>query len=334
MIKFFRKIRQKLLTENKLSRYLLYAIGEIILVVIGILIALYINNLNEKQKTEEKVNLVFEELMDELGSNIATIKRRGLFYKRKDSLTYLVLNTNISKEHYKTHVNDFRLITNTTRRINLSHNAYDKLVQMSEFIPLKYNDLMEGLHQLNNTKLYVDYMDNRFHELVEEIIDYQVYNYSWQVNNDIDELINFLYSDPKFKADVIRVSQVGNNEQYESAIRYLESAVDLYKDIAQLLQKPIDYGLIGYTSPMMDDLVGDWITDQDPDFIATIYKENNQLYAKNNLESQIGKFYFLTEDKIIVTPGRAFLSVIENDGKTVIHNSTNGLLFEKKEPNK
>ena len=50
MIKFFRKIRQKMLTENKFSKYLLYAIGEIILVVIGILIALQINNANEAKK--------------------------------------------------------------------------------------------------------------------------------------------------------------------------------------------------------------------------------------------------------------------------------------------
>ena len=54
MIKFFRKIRQKTLTENKFSKYLLYAIGEIILVVIGILIALQINNLNEAKKTRTK----------------------------------------------------------------------------------------------------------------------------------------------------------------------------------------------------------------------------------------------------------------------------------------
>ena len=44
MIKFFRKIRQRLLSENKFSKYLLYALGEIVLVVIGILIALRINN--------------------------------------------------------------------------------------------------------------------------------------------------------------------------------------------------------------------------------------------------------------------------------------------------
>jgi hypothetical protein len=50
MIKFFRKIRQKMLTENKFSKYLIYAIGEIILVVIGILIALQINNWNEARK--------------------------------------------------------------------------------------------------------------------------------------------------------------------------------------------------------------------------------------------------------------------------------------------
>ena len=56
MIKFFRRIRQQLLTENKLGKYLLYAIGEIVLVVIGILIALSINNWNEglKIKSQER----------------------------------------------------------------------------------------------------------------------------------------------------------------------------------------------------------------------------------------------------------------------------------------
>jgi hypothetical protein len=60
MIKFFRKIRQRLLTENKFSKYLIYAIGEIILVVIGILIALSINNWNDyrKERNEEKIVLV------------------------------------------------------------------------------------------------------------------------------------------------------------------------------------------------------------------------------------------------------------------------------------
>lgn len=60
MIKFFRKIRQNLLAKKKFSEYLVYAVGEIILVVIGILIALQINNWNLKnqQREIESVNLI------------------------------------------------------------------------------------------------------------------------------------------------------------------------------------------------------------------------------------------------------------------------------------
>lgn len=53
MIKFLRKIRQKMLTENKLSKYLIYAISEIRLVVLGILIALAINNWNENNNDKK-----------------------------------------------------------------------------------------------------------------------------------------------------------------------------------------------------------------------------------------------------------------------------------------
>ncbi|WP_394974096.1 DUF6090 family protein [uncultured Croceitalea sp.] len=54
MIKFFRRIRKRLLTENKFSSYLIYAIGEIILVVIGILIALQIDNWNQKKQLKDE----------------------------------------------------------------------------------------------------------------------------------------------------------------------------------------------------------------------------------------------------------------------------------------
>ncbi|MBN4070509.1 hypothetical protein JYT76_02395 [Olleya sp. AH-315-F22] len=54
MIKFFRRIRYDLMGENKTGKYLKYAIGEIILVVFGILIALQINNWNENRKLNDK----------------------------------------------------------------------------------------------------------------------------------------------------------------------------------------------------------------------------------------------------------------------------------------
>jgi hypothetical protein len=71
MIKFFRQIRKRLLTENKFSKYLIYGIGEIILIVIGILLALYLNNVNSEQKSK----LVEIALLNELKANInASIK--------------------------------------------------------------------------------------------------------------------------------------------------------------------------------------------------------------------------------------------------------------------
>lgn len=75
MIKFFRKIRQKLLSENKFSKYLLYAIGEIILVVIGILIALSINNWNENRKEAQFEQKLLKELKSDFTYNQMELTR-------------------------------------------------------------------------------------------------------------------------------------------------------------------------------------------------------------------------------------------------------------------
>ncbi|MBO6879518.1 DUF6090 family protein [Winogradskyella sp.] len=66
MINFFRRIRKSLLSENKFSKYLIYAIGEIFLVVIGILIALQINNWNESRKLKNKTQGYIESLRSDL----------------------------------------------------------------------------------------------------------------------------------------------------------------------------------------------------------------------------------------------------------------------------
>ncbi|MBO0329850.1 DUF6090 family protein [[Muricauda] lutisoli] len=74
MIKFFRNIRKSLLNEGKTGKYLKYALGEIILVVIGILIALQINNWNENRKLENsKVNLMLS-IKKELLINLETLE--------------------------------------------------------------------------------------------------------------------------------------------------------------------------------------------------------------------------------------------------------------------
>lgn len=69
MIKFFRKTRQKLLAEKKVGRYLAYALGEIVLVVIGILIALAINNTNQRNIDTENEQTYLHGLHEEFSTS-------------------------------------------------------------------------------------------------------------------------------------------------------------------------------------------------------------------------------------------------------------------------
>ncbi|WP_179345532.1 DUF6090 family protein [Winogradskyella ursingii] len=74
MIKFFRNIRESMINQGKTKKYLLYAIGEIILVVIGILIALQINNWNEKRKQTRYERELIVQLKKDLEFNIKDIR--------------------------------------------------------------------------------------------------------------------------------------------------------------------------------------------------------------------------------------------------------------------
>ena len=73
MIKFFRNIRQKLITEGKTINYIKYAIGEIVLVVFGILIALQINNWNENRKEQQTLKNIYALVAEDLKNDIDEI---------------------------------------------------------------------------------------------------------------------------------------------------------------------------------------------------------------------------------------------------------------------
>ena len=90
MIKFFRHIRRSLINENRMGKYFKYAIGEIILVVIGILIALQINNWNEKRVEQNKVNNYYNRIYQEL--QLGLTSKRG----SKESIVQLI------KDHKRT----------------------------------------------------------------------------------------------------------------------------------------------------------------------------------------------------------------------------------------
>lgn len=80
MIKFLKNIRQKELSDNRFSKYLLYAFGEIVLVVIGILIALSINNWNERQKAKANETIILNSFISSIDEDLG--RYNGLFKRR------------------------------------------------------------------------------------------------------------------------------------------------------------------------------------------------------------------------------------------------------------
>ncbi|QQY84049.1 hypothetical protein JJL45_11495 [Tamlana sp. s12] len=116
MIKFFRKIRQKMLTENKFAKYLTYAIGEIVLVVIGILIALWINNWNENRKLDEIRQSYYSKLMEDLEADKTYAKNQILKMESSISnfenyaLIYKKPNLNLTEAFEAMKKNDWQVI--------------------------------------------------------------------------------------------------------------------------------------------------------------------------------------------------------------------------------
>ncbi len=85
MIKFFRTVRKKLAAENRFMAYSRYAIGEIILVVIGILIALQINNWNENRKAHVEELKILKQLKNEYQKNLAQLDEK-IYMRNKMTL--------------------------------------------------------------------------------------------------------------------------------------------------------------------------------------------------------------------------------------------------------
>ena len=109
MIKLFRHIRKQLLGEGKTSKYFKYAIGEILLVVIGILIALSINNWNEASKEKQLEQLYLKNLLSDLKDQNSSMeiqlsyeenffKASGYIIKKHEQNKELVIDSVFSKK--------------------------------------------------------------------------------------------------------------------------------------------------------------------------------------------------------------------------------------------
>ncbi|WP_372946177.1 DUF6090 family protein [Muriicola sp.] len=153
MIPFFRKLRQKLLDENRFSRYLLYAIGEILLVVIGILIALQINNYNEAKKQRRQEVHYLENLKTDLQLNIAELDnyiavRNGRIESANKVLEYFEGKPLTDLNEFAYHTTNIYIWQKFTQQ----DNTFQELVNSGNLALISNDSIKDGL--LNLQALY------------------------------------------------------------------------------------------------------------------------------------------------------------------------------------
>jgi hypothetical protein len=171
MIKFFRNIRKKLLAEGKTTNYLKYAIGEIVLVVIGILIALQINNWNEN-KIEKSNELNYYK----------NIKRQ--LNEDKNAISANIVYNNRFFNEYKQAINiiekNDRLMVDSLAKfsVNLTEfsdfhrqsNIYETMVNSGEIKLLKNKQIIEALQQLEEKYIFINKLEETHSQAVIEFV--------------------------------------------------------------------------------------------------------------------------------------------------------------------
>jgi len=164
MIKFFRKIRQKMLSENKFSKYLIYAIGEIVLVVIGILIALQINNWNESRKESATIKTYLKSMLVDLNNDSnrfdgmienldKQIKANSSIFESKKYQVNSIDSIVLTITSYFT---DYKIVDQTFQKIKNSGLA-------NQLGSKKLNDAINNYYtvDLYGFNLFIDYDEER-----------------------------------------------------------------------------------------------------------------------------------------------------------------------------
>ena len=152
MLRFFRQIRQRLLTDNKFSRYLLYAVGEILLVVIGILIALQINNWNDEQKLKAKEIKIYTEIRHELAAAILDIKNDLQDHRRNQLSNTVVINTILQKTEYSDTLLYHLALTTDWEQLTLTTSGFESLKSIG-FDILENDSIRRAITDLYQGKL-------------------------------------------------------------------------------------------------------------------------------------------------------------------------------------
>ena len=167
MLKVFRHIRRQLFVEKKFGKYLIYAVGEIVLIVIGILIALQINNWNANKikKQEEKRSYINirQQIVDDK-NDLQKEKNFNNYF----SLAYQHANKIIiSQDRSKT--DSLAIITMGLSQysdFNRNSNTYETLVNSGDLKLLKNSTITSSIQQLETTYIYVNKLEKMHWEII------------------------------------------------------------------------------------------------------------------------------------------------------------------------
>ena len=242
MIKFFRKIRQNLLMEKKTGKYFKYAFGEIILVVIGILIALQINNWNqkrlEKQQSQEyheriieDLDLMIKSMKGEIGratkvkkyivSSLRILNSKELNIADKDTLDYAF------KNYFQ-----FVLIDNTLNSIEEMKSTGKIGLIYNKEIRNRLDEYLEYLRSISKIYVQISSVVNENNAIQSEIYIKVAENYK---DNEVIYNFNELRNNQKLKNKLSRVAVAWQTKKSFSQ-RILRNSENLKAAIKKELQ--------------------------------------------------------------------------------------------------
>ncbi|MFK5878531.1 MAG: DUF6090 family protein [Flavobacteriaceae bacterium] len=217
--------------ENKTGKYLKYAIGEVVLVVIGILIALSINNWNEQVKKDKNIASVFETVKKDLLSDISEVNEFIDFYEEKDSLIELVLNRKVTKEDYQKKPN-LRTIVMYYNELSINKLGYETLKENINDVPSKYENALIDINLIYTEILQRIEVNNKSsRQLLERTLQKWANNYNWYRTSrktaltPNDDMINFFLNDSSYLGDVRMVKMLGIDNHLRAAQKYNLKAI-------------------------------------------------------------------------------------------------------------
>ncbi len=237
MIKFFKKIRQKSLSKNNFVQYLLYAIGEIILVVVGILIALFISNKNQERINKIKITNILKEIQSDLVKNIERSYVIFDYQIYTDSVSKLILNNEYTSEDYKS--NNAHVIGYHYRDFSIITNGFDNLKSNFDNIPKEYQPLLPAIKEMYSlNKITIDVYNNRLRERVYKNVD-DMYEFDWSLNanNFItgEKEIDYRLNDIHYKKMIVSYMN-DRSAIFSLSNNYRLDAINIYHQISKAIK--------------------------------------------------------------------------------------------------